>query len=202
MPVGMSPVWYARGSVLRRHIVSVCQQLAAQREHQSTDDQRDEHHRHQRVWRVRHVHEHKAEDEGKQHSAEDDGVPRKEVIGGLRGRNDLVHPSTSVCSGCSNSCADSLAMRRACARSQRISAPATARLKATSTSRKTSLFHQVMPMPSPPQKVPKVVSITPTMNLSVFSGMRASGARTSAPRPTTSTQAAAAPSVAGRMPLG
>ena len=42
----------------------------------------------------------------------------------------------------------------------------------------TSSPGQSQPAPSAAQKIPNVVSITPTANLSVFSGTRASGART------------------------
>src|SRR6185437_5546558 len=46
------------------------------------------------------------------------------------------------------------------------------------------------PAPSADQKIPNVVSITPTANFSVFSGTRASGARTAIPTPATRTSAA------------
>src|SRR6267154_835084 len=48
------------------------------------------------------------------------------------------------------------------------------------------------PAPSPPQKMPKLVSRTPTTNLSEFSGTRSSGPRTARPTATTSTTAAVA----------
>ena len=51
-------------------------------------------------------------------------------------------------------------------------------------------------MPSVDQKIPNVVSITPTASLIVFSGTRASGARASAPTPATTTSAATAASAA------
>ena len=53
-----------------------------------------------------------------------------------------------------------------------------------------------MPTPSPAQNVPNDVSITPTVNLSVFSGTRLSGCRTSAPMVTTATRATVAPAAA------
>src|SRR5581483_1273206 len=55
---------------------------------------------------------------------------------------------------------------------------------------------QCTPVPSADQKMPKVVSITPTVNLSVFSGTRVSGPRTSTPAIATSTSATPAPSAA------
>src|SRR5580765_8351390 len=55
---------------------------------------------------------------------------------------------------------------------------------------------QSTPAPSPPQKIPKLVSNTPTANLSVFSGTRASGPRTTKPATTTATTAAAAAAAA------
>src|SRR5258706_5276616 len=54
-----------------------------------------------------------------------------------------------------------------------------------------------IPRPSPVQKTPNAQRITPTANLSVFSGTRASGRRTIAPIARTTTQAASAPSDAG-----
>src|SRR5882762_1593846 len=56
---------------------------------------------------------------------------------------------------------------------------------------------QEMPSPSPVQKRPKADSITPTVNLSVFSGTRASGRCTTSPTTATSAQAASAPMLAG-----
>src|SRR5215475_4493058 len=55
---------------------------------------------------------------------------------------------------------------------------------------------QLAPAPSTLQKIPNVVSITPTANFIEFSGTRASGARTARPTPATSTSAAAAPTAA------
>src|SRR5438552_18853309 len=54
-----------------------------------------------------------------------------------------------------------------------------------------------IPRPSPVQKTPNALRITPTANLSVFSGTRASGRWTIAPMARTTTQAANAPSDAG-----
>src|SRR5262249_28285362 len=51
----------------------------------------------------------------------------------------------------------------------------------TITSRATSSPGQLAPAPSAPQKVPKLVSITPTPNLRVFSGTRPSGPWTISP---------------------
>src|SRR5437588_2133883 len=72
---------------------------------------------------------------------------------------------------------------------------------AARTRRKTSDSGHSTPNPSPNQKVPKVVSMMPTMNFSVFSGTFASGTRTSAPTRMTSRPAARAPSAAEAMPL-
>src|SRR4029078_4018032 len=55
---------------------------------------------------------------------------------------------------------------------------------------------QSAPAPSTDQKIPNVVSITPTANFIEFSGTRASGPRTATPTPATSTSAAAAPAAA------
>src|SRR6202140_3328810 len=51
-----------------------------------------------------------------------------------------------------------------------------------------------IPRPSPVQKTPNAQRITPTANLSVFSGTRASGRCTMAPMARTTTHAANAPS--------
>src|SRR2546425_12633633 len=56
---------------------------------------------------------------------------------------------------------------------------------------------QETPSPSPVQKRPKAESITPTVNLSAFSGTRASGRCTMSPTSATSAQAARAPMLAG-----
>src|SRR5712671_1905346 len=53
------------------------------------------------------------------------------------------------------------------------------------------------PRPSPVQKRPNADSMTPTANLSVFSGTRASGRCTTKPTPATSRHAATAPALAG-----
>ena len=55
------------------------------------------------------------------------------------------------------------------------------------------------PAPSAPQNAPKAVSITPTTNFMVFSGTRASGARTATPASATSTTAAPAAIAASGM---
>ena len=52
-------------------------------------------------------------------------------------------------------------------------------------------------MPSPSQKVPNAVSKTPTVNLSVFSGIDATGRCRRRPSPMTSSSAAPAPAAAG-----
>src|SRR3984893_1098061 len=56
---------------------------------------------------------------------------------------------------------------------------------------------QDTPRPSPVQKMPNAESMTPTANLSVFSGTRATGRCTTKPTPATSRHAAAAPALAG-----
>src|SRR5206468_563773 len=55
---------------------------------------------------------------------------------------------------------------------------------------------QCAPAPSADQKMPNVVSITPTANFIAFSGTRASGACTNTPTTATRTTAAAAPAAA------
>src|SRR5207237_1426596 len=67
-------------------------------------------------------------------------------------------------------------------------------------SRNRSAKGQVMPKLSPPQKVPKVVSMMPTTNFKLFSGMRLRGACTRAPTAITSTPAPSAPRAALPMP--
>src|SRR5207248_1647562 len=64
------------------------------------------------------------------------------------------------------------------------------------TGRAASPPGQWAPAPSAAQNVPKVVSITPNAYLSMFSGTRASGARTANPTAVTSTTAAPAPAAA------
>jgi hypothetical protein len=56
---------------------------------------------------------------------------------------------------------------------------------------------QATPRPSPVQKMPNAASITPTANLSVFSGTRANGRCATKPTPATSRHAASAPALAG-----
>src|SRR5882762_3842425 len=56
---------------------------------------------------------------------------------------------------------------------------------------------QGTPRPSPVQNTPNEDSMMPTVNLSVFSGTRASGRRTAKPTAATSAQAASAPTLAG-----
>src|SRR5204863_3500549 len=70
---------------------------------------------------------------------------------------------------------------------------------ASTNGRAASSPGQSTPAPSAPQKVPKVVSITPTAKASVFSGTRLSGPRTTMPAMTTSTIAATAPTIASGM---
>src|SRR5438552_6224716 len=72
---------------------------------------------------------------------------------------------------------------------------------ATRIRRKASDSGHSTPNPSPNQKVPKVVSMIPTTNFSVFSGTFASGTRTRAPTRMTSRPAASAPSAAEVIPL-
>src|SRR5258706_3237504 len=60
-----------------------------------------------------------------------------------------------------------------------------------------SPYGQWTPMPSPNQKSPNAETITPTANLSAFSGTRDSGRLSNAAATATATQAAIAPSVAG-----
>src|SRR6266403_1887190 len=57
---------------------------------------------------------------------------------------------------------------------------------------------QATPRPSPVQKTPNADSMTPTANLSVFSGTRASGRRSTSPAIAIRPQAASAPALAGR----
>ena len=59
---------------------------------------------------------------------------------------------------------------------------------ARTTGSEASSPGQCAPAPSAAQKVPKVVSITPTANFIVFSGTRGSGARTSTPTTATSNE--------------
>src|SRR5262249_14563387 len=72
-------------------------------------------------------------------------------------------------------------------------ASATNAMTATSDA---SLPGHARPAPSPLQKIPNAVSITPTPNFSVFSGTRESGAWTAAPTTSTATSAIAAPAAA------
>src|SRR5206468_304937 len=78
----------------------------------------------------------------------------------------------------------------------RRSRPTRARAKAamagTRTTRAASDPGHTAPAPSAPQKVPKPVSITPTTNFMLFSGTRASGARTRIPAAATTSTAAPA----------
>ncbi|WP_414640463.1 hypothetical protein [Amycolatopsis sp.] len=69
-----------------------------------------------------------------------------------------------------------------------------------STTSATSAPGHCAPAPSLPQNVPNAVSITPTMNFMVFSGTRASGARTANPAAVTRTTAQpAAAAASGRL---
>src|SRR5439155_1494189 len=74
-----------------------------------------------------------------------------------------------------------------------------AQTKTRTTGRDASSPGQSAPAPSADQKIPNVVNITPTANFSVFSGTRASGARTSTPTTATSTSAIPAPRAARAM---
>src|SRR5882762_508989 len=73
----------------------------------------------------------------------------------------------------------------------------TIRNRAAKTTIARSAPGQATPRPSPVQKMPNADSITPTANLSVFSGTRASGRCTTIPTPATSRHAARAPALAG-----
>src|SRR5258708_3575517 len=76
-------------------------------------------------------------------------------------------------------------------------ASATTRNSAANPTMARSSPGQGTPRPSPVQNTPKAESMTPTANLSVFSGTRASGRRTTKPAAATSAQAASAPRLAG-----
>ena len=69
----------------------------------------------------------------------------------------------------------------------------------TRTSSAASDPGQCAPAPSAPQNVPNAVSMIPTTNFRVFSGTRASGARTAAPTAATSTTAQPAATAASGM---
>ena len=60
---------------------------------------------------------------------------------------------------------------------------------------------QSAPAPSAPQKIPKEVSITPTLNFIAFSGTRASGARIATPIAATTSTAATAAAAARPHPV-
>src|SRR4051794_15517908 len=81
-------------------------------------------------------------------------------------------------------------------RSRRTSANEKSRTKPSTPRSAASEPGQSPPAPSTDQKIPNVVSITPTANFIAFSGTRASGARTATPTPATSTSAQAAPAAA------
>ena len=66
-------------------------------------------------------------------------------------------------------------------------------------SRAASPPGQEAPAPSAAQKIPNEHSITPTMSFIVFSGTRASGARTAKPPATTTATATPAAAVARAM---
>src|SRR5882672_9605849 len=83
-------------------------------------------------------------------------------------------------------------------RRARTTAPrATARNSAAKATIARSAPGQATPRPSPVQKMPNAASITPTANLSVFSGTRASGRCTTKPTPAASKHAASAPPLTG-----
>src|SRR4051812_2117236 len=81
-------------------------------------------------------------------------------------------------------------------RSSRVRPKETRPTKAMTARIATSPPGHSTPAPSPPQKIPKLVSMTPTANLSVFSGTRSSGPRTTKPATTTTTTALAAAAAA------
>src|ERR1700704_7038039 len=74
---------------------------------------------------------------------------------------------------------------------------ATSRKSAAKPMMARSAPGQATPRPSPVQKTPNADSMTPTANLRVFSGTRASGRCTAKPAMATREQAASAPRLAG-----
>src|SRR6202034_9310 len=94
-----------------------------------------------------------------------------------------------------NDCADH-ACSANCGLRSTTSAAATARDRAANARIAASPPGQSTPRLSPVQNRPKAESITPTANLSAFSGTRASGRWTAAPTAATTTQAARAPALA------
>src|SRR3989442_705119 len=74
---------------------------------------------------------------------------------------------------------------------------ATRRKSAAKPTMARSAPGQATPRPSPVQKTPNAESMTPTANLSVFSGARASGRRRTSPAIAIRPQAASAPALAG-----
>src|SRR5882672_537137 len=94
------------------------------------------------------------------------------------GGNEPFHPTVSL-------------------RASGAAAAATARNSAAMPRIARSSPGQWKPRPSPTQNTPNAESSTPTANLSVFSGIRASGWYTTQPATATSTQAARAPTLAG-----
>src|SRR5262249_27504838 len=125
---------------------------------------------------------------------EPDGEPRGDapVVA-----DDEVPPEpperTHALHACAATARVSAAFRR---RSARVSASDTRPTYATIARTATSEPGQSTPAPSPAQKIPKLVSRTPTVNLSAFSGTRASGARTASPTAMTTKTAAAAAAAA------
>src|SRR5438034_10884976 len=81
-------------------------------------------------------------------------------------------------------------------RSRRTSPYESSHTNPTTPSSDSSSPGQATPAPSAAQKQPKLVSITPTVYLIVFSGTRSSGLRTSTPTTATRATATAAPAIA------
>src|SRR5581483_879819 len=114
----------------------------------------------------------------------DDEVPPESPEG-----DDVLHARTSAVTNRSR-------LRRRSAATKTADSAIT---KASTPNSAASEPGQLPPAPSVDQKIPNVVSITPTANLSVFSGTRARGGRTANPTAATSATATPAPSAASGM---
>src|SRR6185437_4732730 len=125
-------------------------------------------------------------------SAESDGdpgvhppvVPDDEVPPEEAERRQAVHVAAPDCAGL------------AWPRIHLVRAAATTPRKTRITGRARSEPGQLTPRPSPAQNTPNVVRRSPTTNLIVFSGTRASGARMTRPAARTTTRASAAATTA------
>src|SRR5262249_22637155 len=95
--------------------------------------------------------------EAQQDHDQDNRIAREEVVGREERIAYAAHSDTSCTGSRGTVCLRTGSVEYW--RSQRTNAPETASQKATSTSRNRSSPHQVMPMPSPPQNVPKLVSM-------------------------------------------